>query len=311
MKKILVLFILSLLFILTACYLKNDRKVDKPDFKYYAYYLNSEKNNLLRKGVSAELIEDECLEDEIEHYIQILKKTTGSNEFSALSEEISINDFEISNQQLILYFDSSYLDLTTDMEILIRAAIVKSLSQLERIQKISFMVNSQPLSDSNGKIIGPMDKNSFVENMGTDINNYQEDILYLYFSDMKYKKLVKKAIRVMRRANIPREKTILEYLFKGPLKEFEGEVLPSIPSELKINSIITKNGVCYIDFSEKIVSYDSSIPAELVLYSIVNSVTEDSNIIKVKFSIDSNEASVYKGIKLDEAFERKDSLVRK
>lgn len=311
MKKFFILFIISVSLILTACYLKNNRQSDKVDFKYYAYYLNAEKNNLIRRGVETELIESDRIDDEIKHYIQVLKRTGGSNELSVLSEEINITDFELSNQQLILYFDSAYLELTADIEILIRAAIVKSLSQLERIQKISFMVNSQPLSDSNGKIIGPMDKNSFVENMGTDINNYQEDILYLYFPDMEYKKLVKKAIKVMRRTNIPREKTILEYLFKGPLKEFEGEVQPSIPGELKINSIITKNGVCYIDLSEKIASYDSQIPAELVLYSIVNSVTEESNIIKVKFSVDSNEASLYRGIKLDEAFERKDSLVRK
>lgn len=311
MKKFFILFIISVSLILTACYLKNNRQSDKVDFKYYAYYLNAEKNNLIRRGVETELIESDRIDDEIKHYIQVLKRTGGSKELSVLSEEINITDFELSNQQLILYFDSAYLELTADIEILIRAAIVKSLSQLERIQKISFMVNSQPLSDSNGKIIGPMDKNSFVENMGTDINNYQEDILYLYFPDMEYKKLVKKAIKVMRRTNIPREKTILEYLFKGPLKEFEGEVQPSIPGELKINSIITKNGVCYIDLSEKIASYDSQIPAELVLYSIVNSVTEESNIIKVKFSVDSNEASLYRGIKLDEAFERKDSLVRK
>lgn len=308
-KSILIIAASLVLAMLTSCELPQKQTVNT-DYKYYAYYLDSEKNKLLREGIETSEIETMKLNDSVEKIIERLKNPNGKNYVSVLSDEIKIINFEIENQQLILNFSSSYLELPPDLEVLIRATLIKSFGQLENIQKISFTVDSQPLTDSNGKIIGPMDKNSFVENMGSDINNYQEDIIQLYFSDKKYKKLVKTGIKVMRRTNIPREKTILDYLFKGPLKEFEGEVFPTIPPELKINSIITKNGVCYIDLSEKNVTSETGVPSELVIYSIVNSLTEDSSIIKVKFSIDSNEAAVYRGIKLDEAFERKETIIK-
>lgn len=311
MKRIMTFAIAIILMLTAACNKEKDGKSgEEADFKYYAYFLNTEKNKLVREGIDPSLFDGFELNDAIGTMIDFLKNPSDPQNASVLSDDVRIKNFEIVNQQLILDFSSGYLELNSDIEILIRAAIVKSFAQIDKIQKISFLIDSQPLTDSNDKIIGPMDRNSFVENMGTDINTYQEDIIYLYFADLNYKQLIKTGIKVMRRTNIPREKTILEYLFKGPIKEFENEVVATIPNELKINSIITKNGVCYIDFSEKNITSESAVPSELVIYSMVNSVTEDSSIIKVKFSVDSNEAAVYKGIKLDEAFERKDSLVK-
>ena len=310
-KKCLSLVIVFMLILFSACIGKKDKQFKDNDFQYYVYFLNNDKTKLLKVKADDSIFEDKVLDTVITGLINQLKNPSKEGELPVLGEGIEIIKYELINHQLIFYFNSEYLALPSDLEVLVRAAVVKTFAQIDAVHKVSFMIDEEPLKDSNNNIIGTMDKNSFVENMGTDINNYQEDILYLYFADTDYKNLVKTSVKVMRRSNIAREKVILEYLFNGPIKDFEGSVLPTIPNELKVNSIITKNGVCYIDFSEKNLSSESTVSGELILYSIVNSLTEDSNIIKVKFSLDSNESAVYRGIQLDEAFEKNESLVVK
>lgn len=311
MNKCLSLVIVFMLILFSSCIGNKEKQLKDGDFKYCVYFLNTDKTKLLKVKTEDSVFEHKELNTVIEEVINQLKTPSKASELPVLGEGIEIIKYEIVNHQLILYFNNEYLALPSDLEVLVRAAIVKTFEQIDNVHKVSFMIDEEPLKDSNNNVIGPMDKNSFVENMGTDINNYQEDVLYLYFADTDYKNLVKTAIKVMRRTNIPREKVILEYLFNGPIEDFEESVLPTIPNELKVNSLITKNGVCYIDFSEKNLSSESTVSGKLILYSIVNSLTEDNNIIKVKFSLDSNESAVYRGIPLDEAFEKNESLVIK
>lgn len=278
--------------------------------QYYAYYLNTDSSSLAREPVDDEIFQSSDKSELVDFLTQLMKTPADSRLIPVLGNEIDIIKYEIDNQQLILHFPGEYANLPPDVEILMRAAVVRTYEQIDGVDKISFMVDGSPLTDASGGVIGPMDKSQFVENMGTDINAYKEDTLYLYFADNDYKKLVKTSLRVMRRTSISRERVVLDYLLQGPIKELSGSVSATVPGNIKINSIITKNGICYIDFSERMASNDANmIDAKLMLYSIVNSVTEDSNIFKVKFSIDSNEAVKYRGINLEEAFEADYSIV--
>lgn len=315
--KLKQLFMLIIIIMLSLCLFGCQKKSGdnaqnvSDNYDCYAYYINKDRNKLVKEGLDNSLFKDMDDEQKITAMIDILKKPDNPAEcIPTIGDDVEINNFTISNNQLIIDFSADYFSLTPDIEILVRSAIVKSLMQLDFIHKISFTVADSVLLDKDNNIIGTMDSNSFVENMGTDINKYTEDTLYLYFADLSSKKLVKTSVKVMRKVNISREKTILDYLFKGPQYDYTNSVLPVIPNDLKINSVITKNGICYIDLTQKNVTSDSSMSGELIIYSIVNSLTEDSNIMKVKISIDSNEAAIYRGVKLDEPFEKNDKYVK-
>ena len=300
MRKYIVFIIFLILAIFSGCGSDKKQK-DNTEYTYYVYYLNIENNESVKEGIDTEEIEKlERNFEKIDYLIYKLKNPDDiSNLHPVLNKDIKILSYEIENRQLKLNFSLEYQSLKSDVEVLYRASIVRTFVQLDFIDKIIFTVNGSPLTDSNGNVISIMDNNSFVENMGTDINTYKEEKLNLYFSDNDYQKLVKTEIKTRIRPNIPKEKVILELLSKGP-----NMVKPTIPEEMKINSIVTKNEICYIDFSIKNVSTENAVSGLLTIYSMVNSITDGSNIMKVKFSIDSNDTATYRGVKLDEAFEK-------
>lgn len=305
MKKYVIFIIFLMISALLGC--ASDKKnEDKKEYSYYVYYLNSDNSELVKEGIETKEIEQ--LSDNLGKINYLIEKMQNpkdiSKEHPVLNKDVKILSYDIKNRQLSLNFSFEYQILSSDIEVLYRAAIVKTFIQLDFIDKIIFMVNGGPLVDSNGNTISIMDNNSFVENMGTDIKTYKEEMFDLYFSDNDYKKLIKTEVKTRIRPNIPKEKLILELLSKGPNKEFSDMVKPTIPAELKINSIVTKNEVCYIDFSIKNVSTENAVSGPLTIYSMVNSITDGSNILKVKFSIDSNDTATYRGVKLDEAFEK-------
>lgn len=302
---------ISLILVLSGCMAEKEPKEEKV-YDYYAFYLNAESNELLKEGIDADEL-DRSISDEkkVSFFIDRLSHPKDTdNHYPVLNKNIKITDFKLKNKQLNLDFSYEYLSMPKDLEILVRATLVKTFTQIDDVEKITFTVKDSPLLDASENIVSAMDKNSFVENMGTDINAYKEETVSLYFADGEYKRLIKTEIKTRRRPNVPKEKMILDLLFKGPGSDLSGDLVSTIPGDLKLNSIITKNEVCYIDLSIKNVSSDTPISGLMTIYSIVNSLTEDSNIIKVKLSIDSNDAATYRGVKLDMAFEKDSTLLK-
>lgn len=82
--------------------------------------------------------------------------------------------------------------------------------------------------------------------------------------------------------------TLINLLIEGPKNE---KLLKLIPENTKLNSAQIKNNILYIDFSEEFISQQTlgKEQEELILKSIVNTVTELTEINKVAFLIDGEE----------------------
>lgn len=105
---------------------------------------------------------------------------------------------------------------------------------------------------------------------------------------------------------------VVNELINGPASK-EG-LLPTIPEGTKLNSVEVKNGVATVDLSKEFVDnhLGGRNAEQLTLYSIVNSLTELSDIQKVKFTIDGKSQKEYKGhFKFDATFPRNTSMVSK
>ncbi len=81
------------------------------------------------------------------------------------------------------------------------------MTQISGIDCVSFYVDEKPLTDVNGKMVGTMYAESFVENPGEQINTIQNTNLTLYFSNQAGDGLVKETRRVHYSSNISLEKT--------------------------------------------------------------------------------------------------------
>ena len=74
-----------------------------------------------------------------------------------------------------------YKKLSPSSEVLVRAAIVRTMTQLEGISYVSVTVGGEALTDSLGNVVGPMTADLFIDNAGNEINAYEKTRLFLLF----------------------------------------------------------------------------------------------------------------------------------
>ncbi len=251
---------------------------------------------------------DECLEE-------LQKDPSDISMKKAFPDDVRVDDYVLEgNGQLTLYFNSGYNNLDGVSEILRRAAIVKTLCQINGVETVQFYVSGQPLTDSNSEAVGFMTADSFIDNTGGETTYKQQATLNMYFSDYTGKSLVEVPVDITYDATIPLEQLAIEQLIKGPYSidgVKEDEVLPTIPEGTLLNKITVKENTCYVDFSSEFLEKRRNISEEVAIYSIVNTLAELSNINKVQFSINGEQVLLYNdSIDLGAVFERNLDLVK-
>ncbi len=242
------------------------------------YYLNESGTAL--KTVSYEL-KSEAPEDKINEIMCAMRESR-KDVNKAIPDEIKFISYELSGQVLSLNMDSAYLNLDSISEIFVRAAVVLTFTQLDEVSYVSFYVNNNPVKDSNGDALVMISHSDFIDKVGGTLNNYENTTVTLYYANYSGNKLKTEIRTGMYDSSQPIEQYIVEQLIKGPAEEGNYRTLPQ---NSNIRSISTNNGVCYIDFDSNFLSGASSVKDEIMIYSIVNSLTELSHINKVQISV--------------------------
>lgn len=242
------------------------------------YYLNESGTAL--ETVSYKLKSDSA--DEKINEIMCAIREERKNLLPVIPEEVYAISYDLSGQVLSLNFDSAYLGLDSTTEILVRAAMVFTFTQLEEVSYVSFYVNNNPFKDANGDTVVMVSASDFIDKVGNNVNNYQNTTVTLYFANYSGNKLRTEIRTGMYDSSQSIERYIIEQLIKGPSENGD---YGTIPQSTNIRSISTNNGVCYIDFDSNFLSGASSVKDEIMVYSIVNSLTELSHISKVQISV--------------------------
>lgn len=225
-----------------------------------------------------------------------------------LGIDTSITGYSMDGNQLILNFDSSYMKFKHTTEILFRAAVVRTMNQIDSVECISFQVDSNTLTDSAGNPIGAMTADMFIDNAGNEINAYEKVKLTLYFSNEEGTALIPKTEEVVYSSNISLEKLVMEKLLEGPGDE---RLKATLSPERKVNSITVKDGICYVNFDASNMEITANVTEEVSVYSIVNSLSELKNVNKVQISIDGENNRMFReNISLSNVFERNLDLVK-
>jgi germination protein M len=267
--------------------------------------LNKEETKIISEEYVSDSIDTKALVSEL--LIQLSRDPKDFNLKKMIGNEVKILDHKLEANQMILNFDESYLDMSKTTEILFRASVVRTITQIPKIDCISFQINGDPLVDTNGNPVGNMMKESFIENMWNEINSYERTSVSLYFANKTGTNLVEKKEDVVYSSNISMEKLVLEKLIEGPVDK---DVRPTLSSERKINSIKVKDGICYVDLADIAVDTSGYISEELSIYSIVNSLSELKNVNKVQISIDGESNRMFReSMDLSGTFERNLDLV--
>ncbi len=302
-NKILTVF-LSLVLSLTVVACGDNSDNDAEAFK--VYYVNSQETGIVasKYDIASDTSDVDAVVSEL---IGVLESKPDNVKYEEpLSEEYGYENYSIQDKLLTLYFNNRYNELGRTIEILDRAAIVRTLTQLDFVDYVNFQVDGNPLTDHYGNVIGNMSADTFIYNVGNEINTYEKIELKLYFANETGDKLVPVYRSVVYNSNISMERLAVEQVISGPNNNI---AYPTVNKDCKVNSVNVKDGVCYVDFDSAFLTQPNSVNAEVALYSIVNSIVEFSDVNKVVLSVNGELSFTFMDYVIAGSYERNLDLV--
>lgn len=259
--------------------------------EYKAYYLNKDATRIVEETYEPKS-EDTDMDGMVQEFIELLGTNPDSvDDRKPFDSDVEITKYSLDGEQLSLVFNDAYATMDVSREVLCRAAVVKTMLQIPGISCVSFYIGDSPLADSKGNVIGLMTKESFVENPGKQINSIQTATIQLYFSNTAGDGLVKTSEKVQYSSNISMEKLVMEHLLEGPT---EKGMVSAIPGGTELVSVATTNGVCYVNLDEGFLNQEYAIQEPIVIYSIVNSLSEIATVNKVQISVNGDSNEIYR-----------------
>ena len=224
---------------------------DKGSIKGYEKSFLTENNEALYKSVAESLI-----------------RGPKNSRFTAIIDKgTQIKGIVNNDGNLTVDFSEDY----GKSDLLSTYAIVKTFSQLPDVKAVMITAGGKDVLGSG-----------FIR--GDEINLESDDdcavTVHLYFADEDKQQLAGEYRKINILDTQPIEQYIIKELIKGP--KIKGHIR-LLPKDADIVSAETTDGTCYVNFKK---SFSSKESRELMIYSIVNSLTERSSVDCVQFLID-------------------------
>lgn len=249
---------------------------------YQVYYVS---NSETKVEMHPHEMEAQTQEGRLEELVACLSEAPSKLEYKVpFSMGFQVLGMKLEEGRLTIDVDSAYKELPVTTEVLVRAAVVRTLTQLPEVRYVAVTVEGQPLYDNNGSPVGLMNAEQFIVNDGNEINTFELAKVRLYFAGEGGTELIASYCEKHYSTNTPIERFVVEQLIAGPDEQSEG-LYPSINPNTKIINVMTKDGICYVNLDESFLSVVNNVSTDVSVYSIVNSLVELSNINKVQILI--------------------------
>ena len=257
---------------------------------YHIEYLNKDKNRLVEEPYEPSATDTDGM---IKEFLAKLSSDSDNVDYrKPIPNDVEITNYSLDGVLLTLHFDEDYSKMSAVDEVLCRAAVVRTMTQIDGVDCVAFYIGDAPLTDAKGNLVGTMNQDSFIENPGEQINSIQNTTLTLYFSNLDGDGLVKEVREdVYYSSNISMEKLIMEQLLDGPKTK---DAKSAIPEGTKLVSVSVVDGVCYVSLDEAFKNQDYKVNEAIVIYSIVDSLSELSTISKVQISVNGDTSGAYR-----------------
>ena len=240
--------------------------------------------------------------------MQCLAATPEKLEYQApLAMGFNILKIDLEESKITIDVSEAYLNLSVTTEVLVRAAIVRTLTQLPEIDTVEMTVEGKPLVDSMGNVVGRMNADQFIYIVGNEINTFDLDRFKLFFACVEGNMLIAAYREKHYSSNTPIERFIVEELIAGPSGQVEG-LHATINPNTKIINVTTKDGICYVNLDDNFLTVPDNVSMDAAVYSIVNSLVELSNINKVQILVN-GEVPTTSAIFQNSTFERNLDMV--
>lgn len=297
---------IALVFILVVCCMtacgERDERLQKNEF--FIYYIKGENEELIKEKykVTGDASSPESIVEEL--LVEMAKNPSDSSMKAPLNKTCKVKDFHLVEGKMSLNFEVNYNGIVGVEEILHRSAIVKTLTQIEGIDSIEFLVDEQPLL-INKVAVGYMTKDTFIESVGETAVVKTANVS-MYYANQDGTKLVEVPTKITYDSSKPLGTLMIEEVVKGPSKENIAalHLQNALQDNMTVNAMTIRDSICYIDVSKEFTKKLPSVAPEVSVYAIVNLLVGLPNVNKVQFSVNGEQLSRVGNIDFSQAFER-------
>ena len=280
----------SLVLFLAGCSMGKEAGKEPGKGGMFVYYMNMEGTTLVKSGYTMKNATEEKV---IQDLLNVMCEEPDSIDHkSVFPAEVSIRDWVLTDKILDIHFNGGYQRMKPEEEVLLRAAVVLTLSQIKGIEYIDFFIEDEPLTDSQGNAIGYMGAEDFLQYKGSSLHQYQPKKLKLYFANENGDKLRTEEVSVRYNSNMSIERLIMDQLIKGPSCNDLG---PVIPPETKVIGVSVKDTVCYVNLNDGFLNNTCAVDPAVTVYAIVNSIVDGGASSQVQISVNGDTNIQYMG----------------
>ena len=145
-------------------------------------YINKDETKLVKES---HYLKGTNTKEMIVEVLTLLCSVPDNKELKApLTSGINIITYSYDGEQVIVSLGEKYKELARTTEVLTRAALVRSLTNIPDVNYVMITINGEPLMDMSGNAIGIMTADMFVDNAGAKVETVESKVnLRLYFAN--------------------------------------------------------------------------------------------------------------------------------
>lgn len=290
-------------------YTKNIKMAEGTD-TFNMYYINTDTNILEIEKRAINSVSDQKLmfNTVVEEYFAGSKN---ANLSLVLPKEFKVKNKSYKNRTAYIDLVGSYNEMPSYLKILSMGSLVYTLTDIDFIDNVCVSVEGKAVMDANNEKQAVFNRENVMYNPTVSPEKTNWQVIYLYFADQSGKKLVCQQRGMEVKQSLSLEYQIVEQLINGPDNSQGDQLQQTVPNSTKIRDIKTEEGICYVNLSRDFIKKNSGISEPIVIYSIVNSLTEFGNVNRVQFLIEGEKINEYSGhLDFSKPFARNTSLIK-
>ncbi len=280
-----------------------DRRTDKAEIDLY--FINPERTGIVSTRKSVRYTNDNDL---VHNTIEKLRRGPSTRKLG----EIMPRDTEIKrvvlmeNGRLTVEFSQEFLLEDASKNVLNTYAVVKSLCSTPCVSEVKVLVEGKPIRDRDGNRLDYISASDI--NIETEEYHSEVRQVALYFADETKSKLVREMRSIKITDQQPIEQYIINELIKGTNKKNTKSLLSD---NTVLVSVDVEDNICYLNFKSNFLAENSGgdIHEKLVVYSIVNSLTELQTIGRVQFYMDGKRVDNFGSIRINDYLSRDTTII--
>ncbi len=291
--------------ILAALLLGGCRREETQEEGYLIYYQSAEKDGLQAESYLSQSDQPETLVQELMEKWQ--ETPERENLVSAKPQTVSVASYELTDGRLTVDFDGPYRELSNTQEILTRASLVKTMTQISGIRSVQITVAGEPLRDAYGEEISTMTARSFVEAEELGVEGFESMDYPFYFADSEGR-LKKETRKIHYSTSSEKTQVVLKEIIAGTKKK---DLLSVISPDTQVLSSRIEDGLCTVNFSAEFNTQTEGVLPDTSIYAVVNTLCELNGVTAVKINIAGDTHSYYLDtIDLSQPLEKREDLIK-